>query len=300
MPRHVTLVLARVAGSLAFWLDWRGRTTALENLRCVFGGEKSEGELRRITRQCYQGFARTFMDLFWTASLTDENYSQHIRLRFADDKMEEEASGSGAIWITPHFGNFELSGMVWGFRGFKKIIVAQDFKNPALTPIFTRLRMVSGHQVIPSKSAMLRLMKAMRGKGYTGILTDLTVKPGRAAAVIECFGRKTCVTVLHVMLAQKFGIGIHPVLCYPMPDGTYEIHVANAIRPGREESMQKVAQRCWDQFEPHIRERPELWMWMYKHWRYLPGAERDPAYPAYANPSKAFAALVSAAKEQGK
>ena len=47
-----------------------------------------------------------------------------------------------------------------------------------------------------------------------------------------------------------------------------------------------------------IREHPECWMWMYKHWRYLPASVPDPEiaryYPCYANPAPAFAAMVAA------
>jgi hypothetical protein len=32
---------------------------------------------------------------------------------------------------------------------------------------------------------------------------------------------------------------------------------------------------------------------MYKHWRYLPTENPDPAYPNYANPSGAFRKLLS-------
>ena len=36
-----------------------------------------------------------------------------------------------------------------------------------------------------------------------------------------------------------------------------------------------------------MRERPELWLWNYRHWRYRPrGAERE--YPAYSHESGKF------------
>jgi Kdo2-lipid IVA lauroyltransferase/acyltransferase len=45
-------------------------------------------------------------------------------------------------------------------------------------------------------------------------------------------------------------------------------------------------------FEPVFREYPECWMWMYKHWRYLPPGAREGEYPAYANRSKKFDRLL--------
>jgi lauroyl/myristoyl acyltransferase len=59
-------------------------------------------------------------------------------------------------------------------------------------------------------------------------------------------------------------------------------------------SSRDMAQDVWLWFEQRIRETPEAWMWMYKHWRYLPGLERDARYPAYANPNKQFRQMLEA------
>lgn len=293
LPRQVTLAIARAIGSLAYWFDGRGRRTALENLRCAFRDAKSEDELRRIARASYQNFARTFLDLFWSVRLNRGNWQEHVRVFTEDPGTQALARETGAVWATTHFGNFELVSLIWGFRDFQFTVVAQDFKNPALTAIFKRLREHSGHVVIPQQSAMLRLMKTLKKKGHAALLTDLNIKPNRAATVIRCFGLQTCVTTLHVLLAQKFGLALIAGVCVPLADGTYEVHVFHPIRPTLDDPPNAIAQQCWDQFESIIRRRPECWMWMYKHWRYLPGADRDPAYPAYANPNKAFARMVA-------
>jgi len=52
-------------------------------------------------------------------------------------------------------------------------------------------------------------------------------------------------------------------------------------------SYRKIVQTCWDGFEPIIRQHPEQWLWVYKHWRYLP-ASIDRPYPFYANRSERF------------
>lgn len=296
LPRHVTLALARCLGRLAYHLDSSGRNTALENLRCAFHGEKTAEEMRRIARGSYENFARAFLDLLWSPSLNRENWEQHVRVHRSSMTAEDQARETGAMWVTPHYGNFEFVSLIWGWRDFQFTVVAQDFKNPGITPIFTRLRQHSGHIVIPQEAAMLRLMKALKRKGHAAMLTDLNIKPSRTAAAIRCFGLQTCVTTIHVTLAQRFGLTIVGGVCVPAPDGTYDVHVFEPLRPQPQDSPQKVAQQCWDEFEKWIRKHPECWMWMYKHWRYLPGTERDAAYPAYANPNRQFQKLVEAAR----
>jgi lauroyl/myristoyl acyltransferase len=294
LPRTAVMALARSFGHLAFWLDAQGRKTARENLRAAFRGSLSEAEVRRISLGSYQNFARTFLDLFWSSALTPTNWQQHVSIRLDDPDAEAKARETGALWVTPHFGNFEFVSLVWGFRGVPFTVVAQNFKNTSLTAIFKKLREHSGHTVISQDNAMLKLMKALKRQGHAGLLTDLNIKPGRSATVIECFGMKTCVPTLHVELAKRLGLSIITGVCQPAPDGRYEVQIFEAIRPSPEDDTQVLTQRVWDHFEKAIRAYPEGWLWMYKHWRYLPSKERDPAYPAYANPYVGFRMMVEA------
>jgi KDO2-lipid IV(A) lauroyltransferase len=293
LPRSFIMLVSKSIGWIAYQVDARGRRTARENLRAAFRGSLNEKEVRRITLGSYQNFASTFLDLFWARALTDENWSKHVSIRMDDLEAEAKARETGAVWVTPHFGNFEFVSLIWGFRGVPFTVVAQDFKNPGLTGIFKRLREHSGHHVISQEMAMLKLMKALKRQGHAGLLTDLNIKPGKAATIIDCFGLKTCVPTLHVELAKRLRLSIITGVCQPAPDGRYEVRIFEAIRPMPEDNTQELTQRIWDQFEAAIRAYPEGWLWMYKHWRYLPGTQRDGTYPLYANPNEGFRALMS-------
>lgn len=292
LPRQLILLLARVLGGIAFALDHVGRSNALENLQAAFGELYTPAERRRIALRSYQNFARTFLDLFWARSLTPENWQAHVQIQMDDPAAEQQARETGAIWVTPHFGNFEFVSLIWGFRDFRFTVVAQDFKNPGLTDLFKTLRQHSGHEVISQEGAMLRLIKSLKRRGHAGLLTDLNIKPSRAATVIDCFGLKTCVPTLHVTLAQRLGLSIITGVCIPWEDGSYRVQIFNAIRPQPDADVTALTQQVWAPFEQAIRQYPECWMWMYKHWRYLPTTEPDSRYPAYANPSGAFRKLI--------
>jgi lauroyl/myristoyl acyltransferase len=295
LPRGFILALSRGIGTLAYWGDKRGRTTALENLRCAFGDEYTPQQRQRIARKSYQVFARTFLDLFWSSRLTKDTWQQFFTIHLADPAAEKQAHETGGVWVTPHFGNFELVSMVWGFRGFKFTVVAQDFKNPTITHVFTRLRSHSGHEIISQENAMLKLMKALKRQGHAGLLTDLNIPPGKAASAIQCFGLWTCVPNLHVELAKRLGLSIMTGVCRPLDDGRYEVHFYESIKPGPTEDTQQLTQRVWNHFEKAIRQHPECWLWMYKHWRFRPKnlvAEQNASYPSYSYASQRFTTLL--------
>jgi lauroyl/myristoyl acyltransferase len=259
------------------------------------GDRYDDAGRRRIAKGSYQTFARTFLDLFWSAKLTKETWQPFFDIHIPQPQIEERVRETGGVWVTPHFGNFELISMVWGYRGFPFTVVAQDFKNEALTRLFRRLREHSGHTIIPQENAMLKLVKTLKRKGHAGLLTDLNIVPGKAAAAIRCFGLWTCVPTLHVELAKRLGLSIITGVCRPLPNGRYEARLFEVIEPRPEDDTREIAQRVWDDFESVIREHPDGWLWMYKHWRYTPhpkGAGRDPDYPFYSNPSPSFREML--------
>ncbi len=295
LSRQTIMLLSQGLGALAYLIDYRGRATAHENLRAAFAKEYiTQDQIVRIAIASYQTFARTFLDLFWTQRLTEDNYAEIITLQLEEPDIVEITNSKGGLWVTPHFGNFEIISLIWGFRGVKFLVVAQDFKNPTLTGVFKKLREGTGHTVIPQQAAMLRLMKALKKGANTALLTDLNIPPSKTATVIECFGLKTCVTTLHVNISDRLGLPVFPGLCIPLENGQYRIYMARGIYAKDFPNHQAMAQAVWDHNEKNIRQFPEAWLWMYKHWRYLPGTNPDPAYPDYANPSTPFRKMLAA------
>ena len=137
----------------------------------------------------------------------------------------------------------------------------------------------------------MRLLKHLQRGGQAAFLTDLRVKPSKAATIIENFGMKTSMTAIHAYLAQRTGVALVPTICLPQPDGTYTFHIHNSLVFDDQATLQVIAQQCWDVFEETIRETPAPWLWMYKHWRYLPSDPGNVQYPSYATRSKAFAEM---------
>ena len=141
--------------------------------------------------------------------------------------------------------------------------------------------------MIPQRGALRKLLKNLKDGGHAAFLTDLTIRPSKAATVIECFGRKTCVTGIHAELMKRTGRKVIPGICLNRPDGAYLVQGYDELRFGPDDTDQSVAQACWDVFEPVIRENPAAWLWMYKHWRFLPEGEED-RYPSYARRNEKF------------
>lgn len=286
--RKACYYLAQTIGALAAVVDRAGRRVALSNLEAAFGGEFSPPQRSRIVRESYQHFSRTMIDLFWSPRLTKRNVSRYVEVENLELWRDELKEGRPVIFGCYHYGNFEWMSHVVGFSGMVSSIIAQEFKNPFLDPIFVQLRQIAGHKVVARNGAVLHLYKALRRKGRVAILVDLTIPAQLPTVAINCFGLKTSVTFAHAWLHQVTGAPIINTHCEPLPDGRCRVVFHPKLETAPNASLHEIAQACWDQFEPFVRNNPAPWLWMYKHWRYRPNAVAPSDYPFYANVSPEF------------
>jgi KDO2-lipid IV(A) lauroyltransferase len=287
LPFAVVQKIGDVAGSLVFWADPKGRAVALANLEVVFGSSLSLNQRRRIARRSLQVFGRNFLELFWTSRLTSGNVDKFISFEDPERLRELVESDVPFIAITPHFGNVELAGTFIGLKGRSLVIISQPFKNERLTPIFRKLREATGHKIIVPDNAVVRLLRALRAGESVFLFTDLTLKLRDSAVLIDGFGLKVRVTQIHAFLHQRTGFPIVPWVTLPRGDGGYMVRILPWLRFPASASYQEITQACWNQFEPIIRENPDYWLWVYKHWRYKPSVPGG-KYPFYANRSTQF------------
>jgi lauroyl/myristoyl acyltransferase len=292
LSRRGCVRLANGLGAIAWLVDARGRSVALSNLECVFGDRYTPAQRREIARASYQNFLRTMLDLFWARNLTPENFRTWMKPEgFEELHAQLAREPRGSVFVCVHQGNWEWASLVFGFLGLPTTIVAENFKNARLTALFNQAREVTGHRIIPQENSLLRMLKIVKRHGATGMLIDLNLRPSQAATVIEGFGLKMCVPLLHAVLAQRANAMFVPVESQPQPDGTCRIIAHPAVAFPEGASIQQIAQACWDAMEPFIHARPGLWLWPYKHFRYRP-KDAMRTYPVYANESAKFEKLL--------
>jgi lauroyl/myristoyl acyltransferase len=300
LHREQCVKLGVLVGDAAYFLDAKGRAVALANIECVFGDQYTPAQRAWIARLSYRNFARTMLDLFWSQQLVHGTYRNYMRPEgFAEIREQLAREGRGTILLTVHEGHWEWSSLISGFEGFANVVVAETFKNPRLTALFNHMRQVSGQTIIPQENSLLRMLKVVKRGGATGMLIDLNLRPTQAATVIEGFGLKMCVPLIHAMLVQRANVLLVPVETEPFDDGTCRItaHPGLNFPPGA--SLQEIAQQSWDFFEPILRRRPDLWLWPYKHFRYRPKDATRP-YPFYAQESSKFEKLLKTIAKEGE
>ena len=299
LSRKACMKLSNALGSIAFFFDRRGRAVSVANLEAAFGDTYTPKQRAEIALSSYQNFARTMVDLFWAPRLYDTDNHRFLKLEGAENLREKR--DRCAVVILTHKAGFEWTGHVNGFNGLCGVPLTQAFKNQPVGEIFKQLREIGGQKIITQEASMLKMLKSVKRGGFVGMLIDLNVMPSQASTIIDAFGMKMCVTILHAVLAQRANALVIPMESEPLPDGSTKVILHTALAIPQDASIQQIVQICWDFFEPIIRAKPHLWMWSYKHWRFKPKGTTRP-YPFYSNESGKFEKLLKEvqAEQQGR
>src|SRR5260370_33150770 len=102
---------------------------ALNNLEVAFGNQLSSLDRCKITRESFQHFARTMLDLLWSPRLTRENFRDYIE--FENLEEIDRATGPELNFITAcyHYSNFVWFSLASGFLDLRGSIISQSIIN---------------------------------------------------------------------------------------------------------------------------------------------------------------------------
>ena len=179
--------------------------------------------------------------------------------------------GGPAIFVSAHFGNWEMLPPVASQYGVHLASLYRAANNPIVNDMICRLREEAmGRQTIlfPKGSAGARgaLAHLIRG-GYLGILMDQKMNDG---IPVEFFGHPAMTAPALAALALRFRCPVIPA--YVRRIGPARLRVTcepELTLPDTGDKQQDIAlltRSVNERFEHWIRATPECWFWLHRRW----------------------------------
>lgn len=276
LPQRVVLGLGAGIGRTAYLLDARHRRITIENLAATFP-ERSAQERHRIAQGVFRHFGRKLMELLRFAGLSRDEMLAAVEFVGVEHVEAAQAKGCGILFITGHFGFWELHAVAHALRFPPIAVVARALDNPDLDALLERVRTRTGNVVIDRKGGLRRILRALSANQGVAILIDQHILTTDAVKV-DFLGRPAATTSAVATFALKTGAPIVPVFALPLNDGRYRLIYERPIEmpdPDAPDAVRELTQRCTRMLERYVRAHPELWLWMHRRWRDdVPTSER--------------------------
>jgi KDO2-lipid IV(A) lauroyltransferase len=278
IPRRGALALGRGLGRLWGDCDRRHAAIAADNLRRAFPGW-DEARVRRTARAVYAQFGELLLDLLWLSRRTRSEILELVEVAGGEHVQAATNAGRGVLFVTGHFGHWELHALAHGWLFGPVAVVARALDNSALERRLTRVRTLSGNEVIGKQKALARVLRLLREGRGVAILVDQNVQE-QDGIFVEFFGRPAASTTVAAALALKTGCAVIPVHTDRLPGGRYRLIYDPPLRHDasgdRQADIARLTQRIARHIEGWIREQPERWLWLHRRWKTQPAPSPTP------------------------
>jgi Kdo2-lipid IVA lauroyltransferase/acyltransferase len=280
LPRWLARGVCELLAIGSYFLWPRLRHVGLFNLRLVFP-DWGERRRRRVLFRTFRGFGRMLADFAHFPRLTRRNVERLIVYDGFEHYARAQAQGKGVVFLTAHFGNWELSSFAHSLYGYPLNFTVRPMDNPLLDSLITRYRCLSGGRPVDKNDFARRALQALRQGEAVGVLMDTNMLPPEGIFV-DFFGRPASTTSAPARLARKTGAAL--VLGLVLWDSKlrkYRLHfepVPWIEHDDPEEEIRRNTAHFNRLIEDHVRRHPDQWFWVHRRWKTRPPGE-PPLYP---------------------
>src|SRR5262245_53698455 len=245
MPDAIVRAWGTALGLTFYTIDRAHRRIAERNLEAAFPARPAS-ERRAIARAAFVHFGRLLFELLKFSTLSRESMLARVEFDGEERVRVAYGQGKGVLFVTGHFGFWELHAMVHPLR-FEPIgLVARALDNPDLNALLEAIRQQTGNSVIYRQGTIRRVMRMLQAGHGVAVLMDQHIL-GRDAVYVDFFERPAATTSAVAALALRTGAPVVPVFALPLGRGRYRMiyeHPVEPPRPDSPDAAREFTQRC--------------------------------------------------------
>ncbi len=262
-------VMMKIA-DLAYLIDGKHRRVILQNLHFAMGNSCTTEEEEQISRYCYRNLMTNFLQIMENKYLTKEKIENMVTIENQDIVNTAKESGRPLIFVTAHYGNWELEGAAVATLIMSNYVVHKALNNPYFEKYLHASRSNVNMMMVEKKGAVKQLAKALKGGGAISLLTDQNTKK-RDGVVVNFFGKSARQTAAPAFLARKYNALILPVYITTKDDKNFTMRFEEAIEVSKTDNAEadilEATQKQADVLEKVIIENPKFWFWCHRRWK---------------------------------
>ncbi len=275
LPHRWARGVCAVLAGLCYWLWPRLRRVGLFNLRLAFP-EWSDLARRQVLFGVFRNFGRMLADFAHFPRWNRGNIESLIIYDGFEHFAQARSQGKGVLFVTAHFGNWELGSFAHAVYGYPCSFVVRELDNPLMDALINRYRSSSGGSSIEKKDFARQAMRALQQGEAVGVLIDQNMLPTEGVFV-DFFGCGACTTTGPARIARKTGAPI--VLGLVIWDSKmkkYKLRFDPVVwikRDDLEEEILVNTQNVTQLIEGYARLYPDQWLWVHRRWKTRPPGE---------------------------
>ena len=272
LPRRALLALGRGIGTFVWKVVGFRKKIILDNLNHAFGEEKDADWIQNTAHDFYRNLGMTLMEFLASGHRSAENLLDNAVIEGQEHIEEVRAMGKGGLFMSGHFGNFELLLPRAALEGYKVHGIVKPQSNKLIDKFQNDIRRREGVGIIHTGGSFAKIQKTLERGEFVGLLGDQDA--GSKGQFVDFLGRPASVTRGPATLAVKAGCPLLMAFLYRQPDYSHVIKISKVIDidPSwdNETAIRRLTEIHTEKLEEAVREAPEMYYWVHRRWKTRP------------------------------
>lgn len=273
LPHSVAFRGGELIGDLLYRILSRRRAIGYKNLNIAFGNELSEEEKQRILKSNFRNLGKSLVEVIHFPKMSKSYLREKVTILGQENYLAAMSKGRGIIYLTAHFGNWEMSSHAQSAAGHPLSIVVRPLDNPYLDSLVTKLRTMHGNKLLARRKGLKQMISALKNKEAVGILMDQNASRSKGIFV-DFFGKPACTVPVIALLALRYDVPVIPGFIVRTGFDTHTLYLGPEIEILRTGDAQKDIEANTAHFntiiEDFIRRYPDQWFWIHNRWKNQP------------------------------
>jgi KDO2-lipid IV(A) lauroyltransferase len=263
LPVRPLYAFAVTMGEVGYIAWTAKRRIAKRNFAIVLGRPATDPEVAQVARRSFRNFAKYIVEIMRFPLLGIADFERLVTIEGWEHLRGALALGKGVIFVSIHFGNFELGGA----RIADEIplnVIADELENQRLMDLLVGNRAHKNITLLTPDGAAKKVLGALRRNEMVGLMMDLGPR-AQAFDVVEAqfFGTPTSFPAVAASLARVSGAPIVVAAVVRRHDNTFTGIAQAPIFVERTkqaaEDVQRATQAIAGGLEAFVRRWPDQW-----------------------------------------
>lgn len=268
LPFRVIYFISDSLCFILFHLLKYRKIVVYDNLRKSFP-EKTDSEINVIAKEFYHFLCDQILESVKMLTISKQTVKKRFRLNNLEELTRHFENNKPVIAVTGHYGNWEWGGLILSILVPQPVIIIyKPISDKRFEQLINKMRSKFNASLVPMKST-LRKIAEYKNKLYVAVMvSDQTPAKSEITYFTQFMNQRTPVFQGVEKLAKMTKASV--VYCHinRYKRGYYDCTFETLFDTPEHTAEKEITNTYTRKLEEKIREKPELWLWSHRRWKY--------------------------------
>ena len=234
------------------------------NLKNVYPELDSRNK-KKIINGMWNNYGRVFAEYIFIKDFRKNKY-ENIIIEGKEVLDQIKKDKKQVIFISGHFGNFELMAMEIEKSGISLAAIYRPLNNIFLNKVMETIRKdyICENQIKKGVGGLKNLMKLIKKNFSIALMLDQRVSEG---IKVNFFKKEAYTTTIPAQLVKKFDLPIVPVSIKRYENVKFKMTIHQPVNFKETETIEIITEKLNKILEKMVIENPQEWIWTHNRWK---------------------------------